>query len=61
MNQQTDENTPSLCRYQALNPEMEALLTAYLGDGRRRRRASLPRSWRGGGACHERIPIHLQK
>ena len=36
MNQQTNENTPTLCRYQELNPEMDAFLRTYLEDGWRR-------------------------
>lgn len=36
MNQQTNENTPTPCRYQELNPDMDAFLTEYLEDGRRR-------------------------
>lgn len=36
MYQQTSENTPIPCRYQELNPEMDAFLRAYLEDGRRK-------------------------
>lgn len=36
MDQQTNENKPTPCRYQELNPEMDALLAGYLEDGRRK-------------------------
>ena len=36
MNQQTKGNTPTPCRYQELNPEMDIFLKTYLEDGRRR-------------------------
>lgn len=42
MNQQTNDNTPTPCRYQELNPEMDAFLTAYLEDGRRRGFGTVP-------------------
>lgn len=36
MKQQTNENKPTPCGYQKLNPEMESFLAGYLEDGRRR-------------------------
>lgn len=34
MKQQTNENNQASCRYQELNPEMDAFLAGYLEDGR---------------------------
>ena len=36
MCQQTNENDIASCRYQELNPEMDAFLSEYLEDGRRK-------------------------
>ena len=36
MKQKTNENRPTTCGYQELNPEMDALLAGYLEDGRRK-------------------------
>ena len=36
MKLKTNENKPTTCGYQELNPEMDALLARYLEDGQRK-------------------------